>query len=172
MSTSEDVIRTLFDADAATLVLYARTWLDRPDAEEAVQDAFAKLMLQSPAPDDCRAWLFRVVRNDAMTRLRAAKRRHRLSLRWIAGARDPHAEDPGLVRAVGTGAADAERASSALAGLREELREVVVLRIWAGLSLERVAGLLGSSPPTVHRRYQEALSQMKQTMEQPCPINP
>lgn len=172
MSTSEDVIRAIFDADAATLVLYARTWIDRPDAEEAVQDAFAKLMLQSPAPDDPRAWLFRVVRNDAMTRLRTARRRHRLSLRWFAGPRDRRDENPGLIRAAGPGSADAERASSALAGLREELREVVVLRIWAGLSLERIAGLLGSSPPTVHRRYREALSQMKQSMEQPCPTNP
>ena len=61
------------DAHAAPLVLYARQWCDAP--EDAVQDAFLKLVRQRRPPEDVVAWLYRVVRNGALDAAKIARRR-------------------------------------------------------------------------------------------------
>ena len=43
-------IARLIDTHSAPLVLYARQWCDAP--EDVVQEAFIKLVRQSPPPDD------------------------------------------------------------------------------------------------------------------------
>src|SRR5437868_2584073 len=78
----------LVAAHAAALVLYARQWCDSP--EDAVQDAFCKLVTLPIPPDDPAAWLFKVVRNAAIDAGRAQRRRARREqsaarpVRWFA----------------------------------------------------------------------------------------
>ena len=62
-----DRFSALFDAHAATLVLYARQFLvDRAAAEDVVHDAFVNLLgLRGAGPSDPKAWLYRAVRNAA-----------------------------------------------------------------------------------------------------------
>jgi RNA polymerase sigma-70 factor (ECF subfamily) len=58
---------------------------------------------------------------------------------------------------------DAERREMVEKGLRqlsEEQRAVVVLKIWAGLTLEQVAATLGEAMGTVASRYRSALEKM------------
>jgi RNA polymerase sigma factor (sigma-70 family) len=151
----------LFDAAAPGLVLYARQWLDTQEAQDVVQEAFIKLMQQRPQPDDAKAWLCRIVRNQAIDRLRSAKRRQQRELTvsqerapWF----DPRPDD--LV--------DAASAQAALATLPEEQRDVVVLRIWNGLTLAQIATVIGCPVSTVFSRYQSALTAIRRRLEEPC----
>src|SRR6202044_2915824 len=65
----------LIDDHAAALVLYARQWCAAP--EDVVQDAFLGLMARATVPDPVAPWLFRVVRNRAISSARAELRRRR-----------------------------------------------------------------------------------------------
>jgi len=112
----------LMDAHAAPLVLYARQWCDAP--EDAVQDAFLKLVRQRRPPEDVVAWLYRVVRNGALDAAKVARRRRGREsaaarpVRWFV---EPEVD--GL---------DAETAVAALEQLVPEQREVIVAHHWVG----------------------------------------
>lgn len=143
----------LFEAHAPALVLYARTWLDRSSAEEAVQDAFVKLMVVRPAPRDPRAWLYGVVRHAAIDRARRRRPGPEAAADpWFAPAR---AGDP----------AGIERALRMIPGPE---REVLILRVWAGLTLEQIGRVLRLSTSTVHRMHQRALDIAEAALEEPC----
>ncbi len=58
-----------------SLVLYARQWCDCP--EDVVQEALVELFAQRRRPERVAAWLFRVVRNGAISAGRSAQRRVR-----------------------------------------------------------------------------------------------
>src|SRR5438876_532378 len=68
-----NILGRLVDRHAAALVLYARQWCAA--AEDVVQEAFIKLSAQSPAPPNPVPWLYRVVRNAALSAARAERRR-------------------------------------------------------------------------------------------------
>ena len=65
----------LVDEHAAALELYARQWCFAP--EDVVQEAFLKLMSQKRLPGNVVPWLFRVVRNQAITVWRAVQRQRK-----------------------------------------------------------------------------------------------
>jgi imidazolonepropionase len=80
----------LVESHAAALVLYARQWCSAP--EDVVQEAFVKLAGQRPEPDCLTAWLYRVVRNRAVSAARTGRRRQHHEARagrgeaWFAAA--------------------------------------------------------------------------------------
>ena len=144
----------LYREHAAALRLYARQW---PQADEdAVQDAFVKLAQQSPTPEQVVPWLFRVVRNSSLAAGRGEVRRRRRQERvcvpeaWFAATDDR---------------LDAQEATRLLAQLPLDQREVVVARIWGGLTFDEVAQLVGCSLPTAHRRYQAGLTELRERLE-------
>jgi RNA polymerase sigma factor (sigma-70 family) len=155
-STPERLGR-LFDDYAAALELYARQWCRC--ADDAVQEAFIELAAQRSPPDDPVAWLYRVVRNKAIDALRSAARRkrHECDARpdWFVAAADDRL--------------DAAAAAAALESLPIELREVVVTRIWGGLSFQQIGQLVGVSDSTAHRRYESGLSDLRERLRVPCP---
>ena len=57
------------------LVLYARMWCDTPD--DVVQETLLSLVAQRSPPRNIAAWLFRSVRNAAVSASRASTRRRR-----------------------------------------------------------------------------------------------
>src|SRR5687767_3223966 len=67
------VFGTLIDEHGAALVLYARQWTIAP--EDVVQEAFLKLFQQHTSPAKMVPWLFRVVRNAAISSGRSERRR-------------------------------------------------------------------------------------------------
>ena len=146
-----------FHVHGAALVLYARQWLERDAAEDVVQDVFLRLMSQRSAPDNPRAWLFRAVRNAAISGLRSQKRRE-------ARAARPQADRPPWFEPRPDERLDAAAAQQVLAGLPEEQREVVVLRIWGELTLREIGELLAEPVSTVFSRYQAALNAIRQRM--------
>jgi RNA polymerase sigma-70 factor (ECF subfamily) len=152
----------LIDAHAAALVLYARQWCAAP--EDVVQEAFIKLAAQRPAPANLAAWLYRVVRNGALSAARAERRRRRHE---SAAARAPDWFVPGE----GTGL-DGAAAAAALQALPPEQREAVVAHLWGGLTFEQIGALTGVSASTAHRRYLTALATLRERLRVPCPNDP
>src|SRR5262245_59229267 len=65
----------LIDQHAPALALYARQWCRC--ADDVVQEAFLQLASQGREPDNVVAWLYRVVRNGAVSAARAEQRRRR-----------------------------------------------------------------------------------------------
>ena len=149
----------LIAAHAAALVLFARQWCDSP--EDAAQEAFCRLATLRAPPDDPTAWLFRTTRNAAIDAGRSARRRQRREesaarpVRWFA-----EAEVDGL---------DAEVAVAAMEALAPDQREVIVARLWGGLTLEQVAAAAGCSVSTAHRRFAAGITALRERLGVPCP---
>jgi RNA polymerase sigma-70 factor (ECF subfamily) len=134
----------LIDRYAAALVLYARQWCDAP--EDVVQDAFLALMARAAAPEPVAPWLFRVVRNRAISAARTERRRRRRE-QIAFGRREPWFQtDPG-------GELDAASLRDALAELPADQREVIVAHLWGGLTFEQAGALAGCSTSMAYRRY-------------------
>jgi RNA polymerase sigma-70 factor (ECF subfamily) len=146
----------LYREHAPALRLYIRQWPG--GAEDLVQDAFVKLAQQAPAPEQVLPWLYAVVRNGALAAGRGEARRRRRQDRvsaseaWFAAAEDH---------------LDGQEATRLLAELPLEQREVVVARIWGGLTFEEVARLVGCALPTAHRRYQAGLAALRERLNGP-----
>jgi RNA polymerase sigma-70 factor (ECF subfamily) len=156
-----EILGRLFDEYAAPLVLFARQWCDAP--EDVVQDAFVALARQYSEPDRCVAWLYRVVRNGAIAASRQSSRRRRRELR--SAGRECVAEGGESWFAATDDRIDAERASRLLAELDPESREVIVARLWGGLTFDEIARLKGCSLTTAHRRYQAGLAKLQTRLE-------
>ena len=154
-----DVLGRLLDEHAAALVLYARQWCATP--EDVVQEAFVKLAAQRPEPDNCLAWLYRVVRNGALDAAKMARRRQRREsaaarpVRWFV---EPEVD--GL---------DAAAAVAALERLPPEQREVIVARLWGGLNFEQIAEVAGCSASTAFRRFDAGIAALRRELGVPCP---
>jgi RNA polymerase sigma factor (sigma-70 family) len=144
----------LYREHSPALRLYARQWPG--GSEDLVQDAFVKLAQQSPAPDQVLPWLYRVVRNGALSASRGAARRRR---------REDRASAPEAWFAAADDRIDGREATRLLADLPLEQREVVVARIWGGLTFDEVARLAGCSLPTAHRRYQAGLTALRERLK-------
>ena len=145
----------LVDEHAAALVLYAGLWCSAP--EDVVQEALLELVRQPSEPDNVAGWLYRVVRNRAISVSRSEARRRR---REAAAAR----QRPRLFESSEGDRLDAAAATAALAQLAMEERETIVARLWGGLSLAEVAELTGTSTATAWRRYQSGLGALRERL--------
>ena len=154
-----DLLGRLLDEHAAALVLYARQWCCAP--EDVVQEAFLKLATQRTAPHHPVAWLYRVVRNGALSVQRAARRQQHHET--VAAGRTP----AWFVPAEGVGL-DAATATAALGRLPPEQREVIVAHLWGGLTFEQVAELVGVSSSTAHRWYLAGLDDLRERLGVTC----
>ncbi|HJN11162.1 MAG: sigma-70 family RNA polymerase sigma factor [Pirellulaceae bacterium] len=151
-----ELLQTLLNRHGAALELFASQWTTSPD--DCVQDAFIQLVRQTRSPDCVPAWLFRVVRNRAISMKRSAARRKRHELAasgsrpvWFTANRD------GLI--------DAAALGDALRDLSDRHREVIVAKIWGGLSFEQIAKIVGTSRSSAHRRYEAGLIMLRKRLE-------
>ena len=154
---SPDEFAGWFDAHAGAMVLYARQWLDADAARDVVQDVFIRLASRR-RPDNVRAWLFRSVRNAALNEIRSRRRRNDRQERVGQGKAawfEPRPDE----------AMDAEAAQRALAELDQPLREVVLLRLWGGMTLMEIAQAVGAPVSTVHARYESALKLLRKRLD-------
>jgi len=157
-----DLLGRLVEQHAAALELYARQLCDSP--QDVVQEALIRLAGLSRRPDDLLGWLYCVVRNGARSAARAARRRKRHESE--AAVRRPAWFLPSAAEAI-----DAKTAAAVLESLPEECREVVVARIWGGLTFEQIGRMLGASDSAAHRRYESALSLLREKLRTPCAEN-
>jgi RNA polymerase sigma-70 factor (ECF subfamily) len=156
---SPETLGHLMDAHADALVLYARQWCQAP--EDIVQEAFLKLSSLASPPASTLAWLYRVVRNGAISQGRQAKRR-----RHHEGA--AAAQAAWFVRSQNS-ELDIQSTTVALEALPDLEREVIVAHLWGGLTFEEIAELMNSSKSSVHRTYVAGLSNLREKLGVACP---
>ena len=152
----------LIDDHAAALVLYARQWCAAP--EDVVQDAFVALVQQPRLPEPVAPWLFRVVRNRAISAGRSERRRRRREAQAAPGSWFYSNVESGL---------EAAELRDALAALPPEQREVIVAHLWGGLTFEQVGELSGCSTSMAYRHYTAGVAALRDRMgDVPCPTKP
>ncbi len=129
-------------------------------AEDAVQDAFSRLWKsRMKARAQIVPYVFAAVRNAAIDQMRRSGGAQNVE---DASVFDGRCSDP-LVTAL-----DNERQAvvrSAVEALPDDQRQAVVLHIYAGLTFDQVADMLGEPLPTVASRYRRALERLKQSIQ-------
>jgi RNA polymerase sigma factor (sigma-70 family) len=158
-----EFLEGLARAHAAALVLYARQWCGTP--EDVVQEAFLKLVVQKSPPNNPVPWLYRVVRNAALAASRAERRRRHHET--IAAGRVPAWFVESDIAGLDVGATTA-----ALRSLPPSKSEVLVARIWGGLTFEQIGETVGCSAATAYRTYVAGLSALREKLGVPCPNKP
>jgi RNA polymerase sigma-70 factor (ECF subfamily) len=154
------LLERLVTEHGPALELFAAQWTDAP--EDSVQEALLQLVRQAKPPERVVPWLYRVVRNLSVSaaRRKSRQRRHEAA---VAGIR-PRWFQPDAGGEIDTGVLTA-----ALASLVGQHREVIVARIWGGLTFEQIAEVIGASSSSAHRRYVEGLEQLRIAIGVPCP---
>jgi RNA polymerase sigma-70 factor, ECF subfamily len=145
----------LYEAKAAGLILYGRALgLSHGEAEDVVQETFMALLQLGRKPDDPEHYCLRAFRNRALNHRRSLWRRLAReweSLHWFERAPDQdRAEGEAMLR---------------LAELPPAQREVIVLKIWHGLTFEAIGNLLDISPNTAAGRYRYGVHKLKICMK-------
>jgi len=159
---SPEELCSLIDDHFSILLLYARQW-DADGADDLVQDAFLQLVRRSRwegRPPQPLAWLFQVVRNGAID-LGRKKKTAKNHEEAIAAEKKPirfETPENAIIRA--------DEIQVLLAALPQEQREIVVERIWGGLSFDEIATLHKTSRTTVFRTYTDAIAKMKKKYQQ------
>jgi RNA polymerase sigma-70 factor (ECF subfamily) len=151
-----DAWRTWLAEHGPALLLFARQWLSRRlEAEDVVQEAFVRFWKSRERADDPVAYLYQCVRNTALEFRRGDARRQ---------AREMDSARPEWFEA---SFADDDRTveiECALRNLPDAQREVLVLKIWGGLTFAQIGSALEISPDTAASRYRYAIEKMRQQL--------
>lgn len=147
----------LLNAHANSLCLYASRWTNMP--EDCVQEAFIALSAQQEEPKDIASWLFRVVKNKAINTSRGETRRKNRE-QIALEIKNPH-KGNGPENQL-----DTDELNIALQQLETETYEIIVLRLWSNLSFEQIADVLEYSVSTAHRKYHQAIDELRKALKQ------
>lgn len=132
------------------------------DAEDVLQEVFfrlAKYSFRLRFVRDPRAFAFRIARNEASRFLQRKIRRGQVpqpATGFAESLRRSYSGPDGLTE---------QAVAAALAQTPEEQREVIVLRIFEGLSFKEIAAASGQSINTVASRYRYGIEKMRTLME-------
>ena len=152
MRLNSEQLEKLLTKHRAPLRLLSATICHNP--EDAVQQAFVKLATLSPAPPNPAAWLYRVVKNNSISQIRSENRRKEREKTVGTERLKRHLFEQCVADI------DSEQLAEALQQLDHDTRQIVVSRIWGGLSFEVIAADGDYSSSTAHRRYKDALKQL------------
>lgn len=154
MANDADRWRELLRRHGAALLLFARQWsTSRADAEDAVQGGFVRFWETRGRARDEVAYLYACVRSAAMDIGRGQRRRER---RQQAVARDEESAFTIVAERVERQA----RIESALSQLPADQREVVVMKIWGGLTFAQIGEIQDVPMNTAASRYRLALQRL------------
>ena len=164
MSASGADWRAWYDAHGAALLLFARQWCDtQADAEDIVQEAFIRFWKTRGrgAVREPLAYLFMCVKRVAMDQRRSRQRRRRRETQVVAQTTDAALFQSGVEH-------DERRQliEAALATLAGEQRQVVVLKLWGGLTFAQVAEALEIPANTAASRYRYALEALRRQLSE------
>ena len=165
MAGDPDEWEAWLDRHGAALVLFARQRVaSRADAEDVVQEAFVRFWRSRHRADDPTAYLYTCVHHCALNWQRSRERRSR---REEVAAR-PEAE---VALAGPLGQEERREAIEAiLRSLPETQREVLVMKVWGGLSFPQIAEALRIPANTAASRYRYALAKLRERLaEEPIP---
>ena len=147
------------DHHGAALLLLARQWLaSRADAEDVVQEAFIRFWRTRQGATDPAAYLYACVKHCALDWQRGRSRQRRReeaaarpeAATWFAGPLEQEERRAAIAAALGN--------------LPENQREVLVMKIWGGLSFPQIALALGIPANTAASRYRYALARLREQL--------
>jgi len=156
-----DAFAVLVDASITRLGTVARLILRDPElARDAVQEAFIRAWRDLPGlrdPDKIDAWLHRLTVNACLD---VARRRRRRAVEVELSPFSPQwvADSTGLV-------ADRDQLERGFRRLSAELRAILVLHYYVGMTVPMVAQTLDLPLGTAQSRLARALAVMRDTLE-------
>lgn len=128
-------------------------------AEDAVQEAFARLWESKANPSEPVPYVFAAVRHAAIDQTRRAASAARTeSVSVFNGL-------PADPQAVAITAEQHRCVRGAVEALPDPERQAVVLRVYGGLKFEEIATVLGEPLPTVASRYRRALETLSRKVK-------
>jgi RNA polymerase sigma-70 factor, ECF subfamily len=159
MANDSDEWSVWLDEHGPALVLLARQWVpSQADAEDVLQEAFVRCWRSRERVEMPAAYLYACVRHCALDWQRGHNRRQR---RESIVARSE--VEPLFIARI----EQEERRlaiETALRSLPRNQAEVIVMKIWGGLTLEQIATALDSSVNTVASRYRYALTKLREQL--------
>ena len=168
-----DELARVYEQHRQGLYTLALAITRRPsEAEDAVQEAFARLWASGARPADGGGmvpYVFAAVRNAALDQVR---RRGRLASHERSDPFDDRLASVSIFNGMpedpATSASDAERhrlIRQAVDDLPEAEREAVVMKVYGGLTFDEIARIRGEPLPTVASRYRRALEKLGRMMK-------
>ena len=159
MADDPDQWTAWLDRHIAALILFARQWVPRhSDAEDVVQEAFIRFWRSRDRVSEPAAYFYACVKHVALDWQRGRKRR---SSREEATARS---EAETLFTSPLEQDERREAIEAALRNLPVSQREVLVMRIWGGLSFPQIAAALQVSADTAKSRHRYALAKLREQL--------
>jgi RNA polymerase sigma-70 factor (ECF subfamily) len=159
MAERADSWSVWLDEHGPALVLFARQWVaSHADAEDVLQEAFVRFWRSRSAVEEPVAYLYACTKHCALDTVRGRQRRQR---REQATAR-PETE-PILVAPIEHDERR-ETIEAALRGLPTTQAEVLVMKVWGGLTFPQIAVALGISANTAASRYRYALARLREQL--------
>lgn len=151
---SRDEIEGLYVALGPALIAYGCCLLgDRGRAQDAVHHVFLRLLGQeSVTLREPRPYLYRALRNTALNLNRASAREQE---RW---------EEAALFRPVPGLESAGLDVEAALRELPDEQRQVVLMKVWGGLTFQEIAEVMDLSANTAASRYRYGLGRLRQRL--------
>lgn len=158
MSTSE--LSRLYDAHAPALFAFLLNFLrDEAATRDVLQEVFLRLVHRPEVLDgvrDERGFLLRLAHNLAVDGLRRLDARRRAHAALAGETVEVLAPVPSV-----EGEDQRREVETALAALPADQRAVVQLKLWEGLTFERIAEVLDIPPNTAASRYRYALEKLR-----------
>jgi RNA polymerase sigma-70 factor (ECF subfamily) len=138
---------------------------DAHEAEDATQDVFIRVMQALPTYErravPFRAWLFRIVRNDAINRIRQRRRLTPEAPEEVARLGERAAEMPA---GESLDWLDDKRLLALIEQLPLAQRQVIVLRYMLELRAVEIATVLDRSPEAIRQLHQRAMRFLRQRL--------
>lgn len=155
MASDTDQWRQWLARHGPALVLFARQWaLCDADAEDAVQEGFVRFWQADDRVRRPVAYLYACVRSAAIDQFRSRGSQQR-RIDEVAKTQSFSS------RFVSDSTGLSEEVEAALVRLPAEQREVVVMKIWGGLTFAEIAAALKISPNTAASRYRYAIERLE-----------
>jgi len=160
-STAQDDWLKMYQEHADSLYLFARRQLNGSgDAEDVLHDVFLSAWEQIQEGRDIQpSWLYSRIRFRSIDLVRRDKRRRKRESDFVEG----HTE--ALFDASVAKQDDVMHLQAALALLPPEQEEVLIMKLWGGLTYEQIGEITQTSANTAASRYRYGLEALKKELE-------
>ena len=160
MKSSQRELERLYNEFSQQLFVCALAVTGSPDlAEDAVQDAFCRLLRHDRVPRNLKAYVFRSVRNAAVDLIRRDKPMRACTDDYIFNSSRNPREEAARIQFQ-------RMVAQALRTLSEDERETIILHLYVELTYREIAELRSRSINTIVSWYQRGLVKLRACLEE------